>query len=213
MEKLAILGASGHGKVVADIALSCGWQQIIFFDDAWPECRINGVWQVEGNIDTLLSRLAEFNGVIVGIGDNQTRLEKTKFLQLKGANLTTLIHPSAVVSSFSSLGLGSVVMPQAAINIDSKLGLACIINTGATVDHDCILEDGVHLSPGANLAGGVRVQENSWLGIGSAVCPGVSIGVNVIVGAGAVVIRELASDLTVVGVPARTLHEEYIEKE
>ena len=37
MKTLAILGASGHGKVVADAALSTGlWQEVVFYDDAWP---------------------------------------------------------------------------------------------------------------------------------------------------------------------------------
>jgi hypothetical protein len=40
--RLAILGASGHGKVVADAAGLAGWDEVVFFDDAWPGLTQNG---------------------------------------------------------------------------------------------------------------------------------------------------------------------------
>jgi D-arabinose 1-dehydrogenase-like Zn-dependent alcohol dehydrogenase len=33
MKKLAIIGASGHGKAVADIAVKVGYEEILFLDD------------------------------------------------------------------------------------------------------------------------------------------------------------------------------------
>lgn len=202
--KLALLGASGHGKVIADAALLSGWQ-VTFFDDAWPAVHWNGHWAVEGHTAALLARLAEFDGVIVAIGNCKIRWERQQLLHAAGARIATVIHPAATVSAYARIGAGSVVMAGAVVNVDSVLGDACIVNTGATVDHDCQLASGVHISPGAHLSGNVQVGDCSWVGVGAAVRQGVVIGAHATVGAGAVVVGPVAAGLTVVGSPARPL--------
>lgn len=205
MKKLALLGASGHGKVVADIAMSVGWQEIFFFDDAWPSLKINGAWSVIGNMDSLLEQLHEFDGVLVSIGNCVTRWEKHLQLRKAGASLVSLVHPTAYVSSMASLGIGSVVMPASVINVDAQLGEASIVNTGTTIDHDCILGDSVHISPGAHLSGNVTVGSCSWIGVGASVKQGIRIGKLAMVGAGAAVVNTVHDNQTVTGVPARDI--------
>ncbi len=73
MSKLAIFGASGHGKVVADIALCTGWDEIFFYDDAWPDKeRLEG-WNVYGGFDALLNAVNLYDGAVVAIGNNDIR--------------------------------------------------------------------------------------------------------------------------------------------
>lgn len=205
MKRLALLGASGHGKVVADAALAAGWQDVVFFDDAWPDMSMNGHWPVAGNTAALLERLHEFNGVLVSIGNCAVRWQKQQVLQAAGARLVTIVHPHACVSPFSRLGAGTVVMAGAVVNVDAVVGESSIINTGATVDHDGILAHAVHISPGAHLSGNVAVGACSWIGVGAAVRQGTRIGARVMVGAGAVVVTAVADGLTVVGSPARVM--------
>lgn len=203
MKKLAILGASGHGAVVADIALSCGWEHIDFFDDKWPAMTNNLHWEVKGNTEDFFNLSENYHGVIVGIGNNAIRLSLTKQLDELGLPLVSLSHPSAVISSFVTIGKGVVIMPNVVINIGSSIGDACILNSNCSVDHDCQLAEGVHISPGALLAGGVKVGAASWIGIGASVRQYLTIGGNTIVGAGAVVVKDVNDDVTVVGVPAK----------
>lgn len=207
MTRLAILGASGHGRVVADCAGLCGWKEVVFFDDAWPELSSSSRWEVEGDFAALLKRLGEFSGVIVAIGDNACRLKKLSVLENAGAPIISLVHPGAIVSPFASVGRGTVVFAGAVINVDARVGDGVIINTGACIDHDCVLDDGVHVSPGAHLGGGVEVGERSWAGIGSCVRQYLKIGPDVMVGAGAAVVTDVKAGLTVVGVPARPVQE------
>jgi sugar O-acyltransferase (sialic acid O-acetyltransferase NeuD family) len=203
--RLAILGASGHGKVIADIALLLGYTDVVFFDDAWPSKSSVGRWSVVGTTETLLSAMADFDAVIVGIGDNRIRLEKFAVLIAASAPLVTLVHPAAVVSNFAQIGIGSVICAGAILNVDAVLGAAVIVNTGATVDHDCRLADGVHIAPGVHLSGDVHVGAISWVGVGACVRQGVHIGSDVMVGAGAVVVSDIPDGVTVVGNPARPI--------
>lgn len=205
MKTLAIFGASGHGKVLADSALLCGWESIVFFDDAWPDLTVNVRWPVLGDTKELMESFSEFDGVIVAIGNNSVRLEKTLLLKNIGAKLISLVHPNSIVSPFSTVGVGSFIGAGAVIQVDTKVGDACIINTNSVVEHDCVIGSGVHISPSCSLAGGVIVSDNSWIGIGASVNQLVTIGKNVIVGAGGVVIRNIPDELTVVGNPARGL--------
>lgn len=205
MRRLALLGASGHGKVVADVAICAGWQEVVFYDDAWPQRQSNGVWKIIGDTQLLLAHANDFDGVLVAIGDCTTRWRKHIELRAASAPLVSLIHPKAGVSGMAQIGIGSVVMPGGVVNVDTTLGEACIVNTGATIDHDCRLGDAVHVGPGAHLSGNVGVGSGSWIGLGALIKQGVAIGNGVTVGAGAVVLGPVADGKTVVGIPAREL--------
>ncbi|MBT8574544.1 acetyltransferase [Polynucleobacter paneuropaeus] len=206
MKKLAIYGAGGHGRVVADTARLLGWQEIVFYDEAWPQHQKNSIWSVVGNYENLLAHLDRYEGVIVAFGNCVARLEKTRELARLGAPIISLVHPQAFVSPNSILGQGSVVFAGAVINIEAKVGEASIINTGATVDHDCIIGPGVHICPGANLSGGVEVGESSWIGVGSCVRHSIKIGANVTVGAGAVIVKDVPDAATMISVAASQIN-------
>jgi len=206
MRKLAIYGAGGHGRVVADTASLLGWQEIVFYDESWPIHQKNSIWPVVGNCKNLFAKLAEYDGIIIAFGDCAMRLEMTRELQRLQAPIISLVHPKSFVSPNSTLGQGSVVLAGAVINIEAKVGDASIINTSATVDHDCILGPGVHICPGANLSGGVVVGEASWIGVGSCIRQGIKIGANVMVGAGAVIVKDVPNNAAMISVAASQIN-------
>lgn len=204
MKTLAILGAGGHGKVVGDLAYCRGWQQIIFFDEAWPQLKTVGPWKVVGDEEAFFAQGFAYDEAILAIGDNKKRFAALRRLKQQELPLATLIHPSAIVSAFAKIEPGTVVCAGAVINMDASIGQGCIINTAASVDHDCILEDCVHISPGAHLAGGVQVGARSWIGIAASVRQKTCIGCEVTVGVGAVVVKDVNDGETVIGVPAKS---------
>lgn len=207
MQRLAILGASGHGKVAADIAIQRGWKTIAFYDDAWPDKTMLEGWPVEGTSLDLLQRLTSYDAIFVAVGNNQARSRQLARLLDARAPLATLIHPAAILSPFATLGEGVMLVAGAIVNAFASLDRGCIVNSGATVGHDCVLGECVHVAPGANIGGGTRIGDRSWIGIGSAVRQGMQIDTDVTVGAGAVVIGPVAKGQTVIGIPARPLRE------
>ncbi len=208
MSDLCIVGAGGHGVVVADAAQASGhWSAIAFFDDRWPEVQSVDRWQVLGTLATLRERVAVGDDlqVVVAIGENRRRLELTRELAAAGARLATVVHPFTAISPSAEIGAGTVVMAGAVVNPRARIGDAAILNTRASVDHDCQIGHGAHLCPGSTLAGNVTVRDLAWVGIGSSVIQGVTIGTAALVGAGAAVIRNVREGTKVAGCPAREM--------
>lgn len=207
MKRLAILGASGHGKVVADAAEAGGWQSVVFFDDAWPELQSNGPWPVQGTTVQLLEQLNSFDGVVVGIGNNAIRANKQQQLSLVGAKLVSVVHPAAVVSNHAFVELGTVVFANSVVNACARVGAGCIVNTGAVVEHDCVLGNFVHVSPNAVLAGGVSVGALAWVGACASVRQLLKVGHSAVIGMGAVVTKDVSADSVIVGNPAGSIND------
>jgi len=198
--KLAILGASGHGKVVAEIAEMNSYE-VVFFDDAFPQKNSIEHWPVLGKSIDLLKIINDFE-IMIAIGDNRVRYQKQTELYKAGAKFPVLIHPSATVSEYAAIGDGTVVMAGAVINAFAQVMCGSIINTCAVVEHDCKVYEFSHVSPNATLAGGCEVGKCTWLGAGTVVRQLVIVGSNVVIGAGSVVINNIPDDVVAVGVPA-----------
>lgn len=197
MNKLIIIGASGHGKVVADIAVLNGYKDIVFLDDdeSINEC---AGFPIVGKT----KEAKELEGdKIVAIGNSATR-EKIQ----SEIETVTLIHPNAVIGRRVSLGKGTVIMAGAVINSDTEIGDGCIINTSSSVDHDCKVGNYAHVAVGAHLCGTVMVGNNTWIGVGASILQNVYICDNSIVGAGAVVVKNIEQAGTYVGIPAKKIN-------
>ncbi len=189
-----LYGASGHGKVVAEIAEENGVKIKAFIDADASKRKIL-------DYDVIHEIPSDKISMLISVGNNTVRkkiAEKYPALFYK-----TLVHPKAIVSRRAEIGSGTVVMGGVTINSEVKIGKHCIINTNTSIDHDCILGDYVHISPNASLAGNVTVGDGSHIGIGAAVIQGITIGKWCMIGAGAVVIKDIPDGVTVVGNPGK----------
>lgn len=197
MKRLIIIGASGHGKVVADIAKLRGYEDILFLDDN-PNLTRCGKYPVVGKS----SEINKFDGnVIVAIGNAKIR-QKLQH-SIDSTRLVTLIHPDAVVAEDASISYGSVIMAGVIINSGTVIGRGCIINTASSVDHDCNIGEFCHIAIGAHLAGSVKIGNKTWIGAGAVVSNNIEICANCMIGAGAVVVKDINEGGVYIGVPAR----------
>ncbi|WP_439033492.1 acetyltransferase [Bacillus paranthracis] len=202
--KLLIIGAGGHGKVVADIALKMNkWEYVAFLDDSENVKTSIGLEIIGDSAD--VSKYINDYDIFVGIGNNNIREKIQEQIGSQGASIPVLIHPDAVIGAQVSLESGTVVMAGTVINCCTQIGKGCIINTASTIDHDNIIEDYVHISPGTHLAGTIRIGRGTWLGIGTVVSNNINITSSCRIGAGTVVTKDILELGTYVGVPARRL--------
>lgn len=200
--KLLIIGASGHGKVIADMAIKMDkWRSIAFLDDD-EDIKSSMNIDVIGKSSDAPKYIDKYD-IFVGVGNNSTRERIQENLEKLGASIPVLIHPDAVIGEQVKFEAGTVVMAGVIINCCTRIGKGCIINTGVTIDHDNIIEDYVHISPGVNLAGTVRVGKGTWIGIGSVVSNNINITGSCKIGAGAVVVKDINEVGTYVGIPVR----------
>jgi sugar O-acyltransferase (sialic acid O-acetyltransferase NeuD family) len=206
---ILIVGAGGHGQVIADIFRArriarLAAEQVAFLDDD-PACQ--GCGFLGSTVLGTISRASEIphDAVIVGIGDNATRARIFVRFAEAGDEMAIGAHPRSTVAADVTPGPGTVICAGAVINTGTTIGPNVIINTGATVDHHSVIGAHVHIAPGVHLGGAVHVGDGALVGIGAIVLPGVRIGAWSTVGAGAVVTTDVPSHATVVGVPARAL--------
>lgn len=200
-----LLGAGGHGRIVLDALHTKNIKVTGILD---PELKPGEeVWGVPilGK-DNYLENLSNTEALVVnGIGANPyTAIRRKIFIAVKqqGFEFMSLIHPSALVSSRSTINQGSQVMAGALLQCGIILGENVVINTRASIDHDCVIEDHSFIGPGAILCGDVIVENSSFIGAGATILPGIKIGANAIVGAGAVVLKSVPQNWIVAGNPA-----------
>ena len=204
-KQLVIIGAGGHGRVVADAAAKMRkWKKILFLDDQSGIGNDFGI-NVAGTIEEFRKYITTAD-IFVALGNNATREKIVNLIEKAGANIPVIIHPNSTVGKNVTISKGTVVVAGVVINCGSKIGISCILNTSATIDHDNVIGDLVHISPGVHLAGSVSVGKSSWLGIGSSVSNNLTICGDAVIGAGAVVVKSINKSGTYVGVPARKLH-------
>ncbi|HYO58407.1 acetyltransferase [Archangium sp.] len=204
--RLVVYGCGGHGKVVADIALTRGLIVEGFVDDGAPAGGRVLDLPILGGAAWLEARRSEVT-VALGVGENHARRRVYELCERLGMIPVTLIHPTAAVAVSARVGAGVVVMAQAVINPDARVADGAIINSGAIIEHDCEIGAFAHLSPNATLGGAVRIGALAHVGLGASILPGKAVGDEAVVGAGAVVLADVPPRVVVVGVPARVQRE------
>ena len=198
--RLIIIGAGGHGKVIADNAIKNGYTDICFVDDhATGTCMGFPIVGTGADVSSLDNGKTDF---IIGVGNNEIR---KRIAEAHDVNWVTLVHPSAQIGVCVSIGKGTVVMAGAIINPCASIGEHCIINTGAIVEHDNVIGDYAHISPNVALGGTVRVGDLTHVGIGAVVRNNIRICGMSTIGAGAVVVKDIDHCGTYIGVPIKEM--------
>ena len=192
-KSIYIYGASGHGLVVADVAKSCGYENIVFLDDDKSKGFLT-FDDIKENRDYHIA---------FGIGNNQIRAKLYKKVKENGFFTPTLIHTSSIISPSARIEEGTVVMPNVVVNAKAYIGKCVILNSSCVVEHESIIGDFVHISPKVSIAGDVRIGDFTHIGIGSSVIQCLEIGKNSIIGAGSVVVKNIRDFKKAYGNPCK----------
>lgn len=216
LKKIIILGAGGHARVIAQciIARSLIDTSIHFSGYIDPNAHegtqvgTHKILGCEADVPRLISN-NKATHFIVGIGTirggNSHRRKIYDTALNAGLIPINVIHPSSIIAPDVKLGTGIIIMPGVVINTGVCIGDNVIINSRTTIDHDCTIGNDVHIAPGCVLSGNIKVGSQSHIGVGSCLIQGLTIGKNVTIGAGTVIIKDVNSEVTIVGVPQRII--------
>ncbi len=206
MTDILVIGAGGHGQVVADILSMNPSHNILGFLDDDESLKGTHIldYTVLGLIDDLSN--IKHDAVIIAIGNNKIRKQIAERIK-RITRFCNAIHPSAIIAKDVIIGTGIVICAGAVVNPGSLVGNHVILNTCSSVDHHNILQKYIHIAPGAHSGGNVKMNEGTFVGIGASIVPGISIGQWVVVGAGSVALNNVDDFQVVVGNPARVIRD------
>jgi len=203
--RLLIIGAGGHGRVVADAAKAAGLDIFAFVDNNLTEDSIAEIPMYDSIEAALEDNHYEEPHFIVAIGDNQIRAKEYSHAMAAGLKPASVIHPTAVISESAYVGPGSFIAPQAVVNANASVGENVIVNTAAIVEHDCVVGSHAFVAPGAILCGNVYVGAHTFVSSNATLVPNVRVGEHALIAAGAVVTKNHPDEVRLMGVPARDI--------
>ena len=213
MKNIIIIGAGGVGREVSLIIekinkLKATWNLIGFIDDninSWNKI-ING-YQIIGGMD-LLETLPLDTYVVIAIANYNLKKKIVNKINNK-FKFATIIDPKVYIHDYMTIGEGTIIYEGAIITANIQVGNHVIISPKCGIGHDSIIKDYVSLLWNVNISGNDVIEEGVMMGSGSTIIQGKKIGKGSIIGAGAVVIDDIDSFTTAVGVPAIVVKERY----
>lgn len=208
MEKVFIIGSSGHAQVIIDmIRMESKYSIQGLFDDFIQIEEYRYSLPILGGVSAISAPQYAANSIslVVAIGDNHQRhLVVKKIADLNAScQYPPVIHPKATLSPNSSVGNGTVIMAGAIINPGACIGSHCIINTNSVIEHDVKIGDFSSIGPSATIAGGCSIGNETAICAGATVIEKIEIGDFTVIGAGSVVTRNITSQVIAFGSPAR----------
>jgi sugar O-acyltransferase (sialic acid O-acetyltransferase NeuD family) len=206
VEKIVLVGYSGHAYVVADILQQQGCEIMGYMERSQKPVNPFGLAYLgDENISKTVT-IPNKSKFVCAIGDNLLRRRVLTNLCKQSFISFNAIHPKTIIGSNTKIGYGLTLMAGVVINTLAEIGNGVILNTGSIIEHECVVNDFAHIAPGAVLAGNVTIGENAFIGANSVIREGIRIGKNVIVGAGSVIVRDIPDNVIIVGNPGRKLY-------
>jgi sugar O-acyltransferase (sialic acid O-acetyltransferase NeuD family) len=205
MRSIVIFGASGQAKVAAEAIEQMGTRRIAGFivEGAMGFASPYPALGADADVARLWQEIGAFDAhIAVGDWAIRRRIVERLSREVPQLEFPPIVHPLARLAMNATVEAGAFVAMGAAVCADARVGRHVILNTNASIDHDSVLGDYAFVGPNAALGGGVTVGIGAFIGIGATVLPNLTIGDGAIIGGGAVVVRDVAAEMTVMGVPA-----------
>ena len=192
------MGTGGHSKIVADI-LNLSGRDLLGFVTQDKDVKSEYCFEkILGDDSFIYNYSPDEIELVNGLGSlhkKKKRWELADKLRERGYSFATIIHPSSIIASTTSLDEGAQIMAGVIIQPGTKIGKDSIINTGAVIDHDCNIAEKCHIAPGVVCSGGVKVGEGTNIGTGSSIINNINIGKNCTIAAGSVIFKNVEDNI------------------
>lgn len=210
-KKLIIIGGVGNGTVIASaiedfIDENGGWEILGFLNDFEKKGTLINDYPVLDTVDNVKKYDRQdcyFVYALLSAKKAFERKEKLIKLEVKPKKFATFIHPTAVISRHSKLGVGNVIMPNVVVSPNVSIGNHVHVYANSVIGHDTTIEDFCFVANSASIGSKVFLREGVHIGSNSAIIESITIGEWALVGLGTVVVKNMPSYSKVVGNPAR----------
>lgn len=206
-KKIYLIGGGGHSRACIDVIESLKEYELTGIIDLPMNLhkKILGIEIIgtDSDLGGLVNEGACFHVSVGFIDTPRARVDIFDSLQLRGANMPSIVSPRAYVSRYAEVDSGTIVMHGALVNSSAAVGKNCIINTNALIEHDAVIGDHCHVSTGSIVNGGCSVSSRVFIGSNSVLAQGISICEDVVVGAGTVIHKDIKLPGVYVGNPFR----------
>lgn len=184
MSGIVLIGAGGHGRVVAETCERLGVPLVAYADPHLAS------WLAVPHFSNENDAVAAHPhaGFALGLaGTSPEALIRRRAIfhaLLPHARPVTLVHPDASRAGNARIGVGAQVMALARVAADAFVDDGAIINTGAIVEHGVRIGAFAHVAPGAIILGDASIGEAAMIGAGAIVLPGAVIAAGAMIKAG-----------------------------
>lgn len=207
---MVLAGAGGHAIELLDIcerlSLTGG---LAFFQDQEPQPEpVFGKYPIISSPAALHETFLRDPRFVLGVGSPAGRKSLLEKMTAAGGQPFSLIAPTAQIGTNQVvLGEGLNVMDYAVLTARLTVGNGTLVHIHVSIHHDVVIGNFCELSPGCRILGNVKLGDEVRIGAGAVLLPGIRVGSGAVVGAGAVVTRNVNDGETVLGVPARVVHQ------
>lgn len=209
MKNLIIIGARGYGREVWNLAKQCaGYNKdyVIkgFLDDkADALVGFNGYSEIISSVEEY--EIQENDVFTCALGSIKWKKHYIELILSKGGTFINLIHPSSILNSNVWLGNGLIIFMYSNISNDCSIADFVTIQGFVGLGHDTRIGKWSHLSAYCFTGGFVVLEQEVCLNTRATVLPHVIVRKGATVGASSLVIKNVKENITVFGVPAKTL--------
>lgn len=209
MKDIIIVGAGGFGREVLALiewinSITLTWNVLGFIDDnihALDDYNIS--YNVLGAIKEWKPKDSE--QYVLAISAPRSKENIVSILKNKGAKFATVLAPTATVGSRTTLGEGVVMFGDAGISVDCRIGNFVFFNSLDGIGHDTVIGDFCTFGPKVCISGATKIGKCVNVGALASTYPGVKVGDYATIGMNSCAIRQVKSETTVVGVPAKII--------
>lgn len=202
--KIIIVATGGLGREALWAARESreGWAVTGFLDDddgvqGQSVCDV----PVLGRVDDW-HRFADHH-FLVAIGAPRSRQAVVRRMMETGnPRFGTVVHRSAALSDYVSIGEGSLICANVSITTQIKIGRHVVVDRNSTIGHDTELGDFCTLAPLVACSGTVVAGPGAQIGTGACIRQGLTLGQGCMIGMGSTLTKDVPANSLWLGNPA-----------